>query len=325
MLTARAMLRADEGKVDEAWEDLLACHRLARLVGQGPTLVEELVAIAVDGIACAGDQALLQHARLAPAQIARMRADLDKSPPMPKMVDKIDVGERFMYLDCVGMVARQGFSSLAELTGGSQPKGMLQSLIDVTARTTVDWDQSLRMGNFWYDRMVDACGKPTRDERQSALRKMDDDIRKLAAATKDWKSLGLSILGGPRNAISERVGQVFVCLLMPAMFAAAQAEDRGSMQFALIRLAFALAAYHADHDAYPAKLADLAPKYVAEVPKDIFNASELHYRQESGGYLLYSVGVNGKDDGGKSYDDRKGGEDWDDLAVRVPPATARKQ
>ena len=58
------MLRVGEGKVDEAWEDLLACHRLARLVGQGPTLVEALVAIAIDGMACAGDQGLVQHARL---------------------------------------------------------------------------------------------------------------------------------------------------------------------------------------------------------------------------------------------------------------------
>ena len=102
------MLRVDEGKVDEAWEDLLACHRLARLAGQGPTLIEALVAIAVDGMACAGDQGLLQHARLTPAQIARMRADLDKLPPLPKMVDKINVAERFMYLDSVGMVAREG-------------------------------------------------------------------------------------------------------------------------------------------------------------------------------------------------------------------------
>jgi hypothetical protein len=96
-LTARAMLRVDEGKVDEAWEDLLACHRLARLAGQGPTLVEALFAISVDETACAGDQALLRHARLTPARIARMRADLDKLPPMPKMVDKIDVFERFGY------------------------------------------------------------------------------------------------------------------------------------------------------------------------------------------------------------------------------------
>ena len=82
--------------------------------------------------------------------------------------------------------------------------------MDSAARTAVDWDQVLRMGNSWYDRMADAYGKPTRAERQAALGKIDDDIRKLAAAAKDWKSLGLSMLGGPRNAISERIGQVFV-------------------------------------------------------------------------------------------------------------------
>jgi acetyl esterase/lipase len=324
-LMARAMLRVDEGNVDGAWEDLLACHRLARLVGQGPTLIDELVAIAVDGIAGAGDQGLLQHAGLTPAQIAKMRADLDQLPPMPKMVEKIDVAERFMYLDCVGMIARRGVSSLSELTGGSEPKSMVKSLIDSTAGAVIDWDQVLRMGNSWYDRLADACRKPTYAARQRALGKLDNDLRKLAAATKDWQSLGLSMLGSGRNAISERLGNVFVSLLLPAISSATRAEDRGAMQFELIRLAFALAAYHADHGGYPAKLADLAPQYVAQVPQDIFNASPLHYRQEGGGYLLYSVGVNGKDDGGKSYDDRKGGEDWDDLVVRVPPATAQRR
>jgi surface antigen len=58
------------------------------------------------------------------------------------------------------------------------------------------------------------------------------------------------------------------------------------------------------------------------VSKDIFNDAELHYRQETGGYLLYSVGVNGKDDGGKGYEDRNadGPEEWDDLIVRMPVA-----
>ncbi len=79
-----------------------------------------------------------------------------------------------------------------------------------------------------------------------------------------------------------------------------------------------MAAYHADRGAYPAKLSDLVPKYVEQVPKDIFNDSDLRYRLEGQGYLLYSVGVNGKDDGAKSYDDRKTNEDWDDLVVRVP-------
>ncbi len=324
-LSARAMLYVDEGQVDAAWQDLLACHRLARLAGQGPTLMEALVGIIVDGMACAGDQGLLQ-ARLTPAQIAGMRADLDKLSPLPKMLDKINVAEQCMYLDCVGMVARKGFGAMAEITGGaSKPKSTFESLFDSALTATVDWDQVLRMGNTWYDRMANAFAKPTRAERQRALSKIDRDIRKLSGGLKDMKSLGLSMLDGPRQAISERIGQVFVSLLLPAISMVSTAGHCGTMKFDLTRLAFALAAHHADHGMYPAKLADLVPKYAAEIPKDTFAVADLHYKIEDGGYLLYSVGRNGKDDGGKGMDDRKEGGDWDDIVVRVRAATERKR
>ena len=96
------------------------------------------------------------------------------------------------------------------------------------------------------------------------------------------------------------------------------------MRLRLTKLAFALVEYRADHGRYPAKLADLVPKYVKRVPKDIFNNDgDLHYSRKDGGCLLYSVGSNGKDDGGKSYDDRKNNEDWDDLTVRMSAPASR--
>jgi hypothetical protein len=109
-----------------------------------------------------------------------------------------------------------------------------------------------------------------------------------------------------------------VALLLPGNSAATSAEDRSTMQFELTKLAFALAAYRADHGSYPEKLADLTPKYVADIPKDIFNDADLHYKHEGAGYLLYSVGINGKDNGGKGWDDPNREMDWDDLSVRVP-------
>lgn len=288
-------------------------------------MVEGLVAVTIDGMACAGDQALLQHARLTPAQIARMRADLDKLPPMPMMVDKVNEAERFCFLDCVRLVAqRGGLDSLDDPTEIGKPESMFKSLIDWNVRTAVDWNQVLRMDNSWCDRLADAYGKPAGARRAAAMRKINNDISKLHAATRDWKSRGLSMLFRSRTTITEQVGQVFLSLFLPGTTACAGAEDRATMTFDLTKLAFALAAYHADRGAYPAKLADLTPKYVAEVPKDIFNDADLHYRPQGGGYLLYSVGQNGKDDGGKGIDDRKHGEDWDDIVVRMPAATAPK-
>ncbi len=71
-LLARAMLRISEGKPAAAWDDLLTCHRLARLVGQGPTLADILYAVDLDGLACAGDQVLLQSVKLSAAEVAKV-------------------------------------------------------------------------------------------------------------------------------------------------------------------------------------------------------------------------------------------------------------
>lgn len=69
----RAMLRLNQGQVEQAWDDLLACHRLARLAGQGQTLIDALVGIALEAIACAGDQALIQSDRLSTLRPERSR------------------------------------------------------------------------------------------------------------------------------------------------------------------------------------------------------------------------------------------------------------
>lgn len=326
VLKARAMLRLGEGKVDEAWADMLAVHRLGRLAGDGLTLIDCLVGIAVEGIACHGDNVLLAHGKLTAAQALKMRDDLRRLPPTCSMAGRIDVGERFMYMDAVCTIARKGVAgmqSLVSMTGGGGPsKDLAESLMNLAARLTIDWDVPLRMGNQWYDRMAEAGRKPTRAERKTAFSEIDDDIKELTAKARDPKALAAGLLVNPRKLASERMGQVFVALLLPAIGAVFEAEDRGAMTRELAELGFALAAYRADHGKYPAALAGLAPKYVDKLPQDIYSGGPLVYRAEGEGFLLYSVGRNEKDDGGRGHadrtDDAPGSHDWDDLAVRVP-------
>jgi hypothetical protein len=97
----------------------------------------------------------------------------------------------------------------------------------------------------------------------------------------------------------------------------------------LTDVSFALAAYRADRGQYPRRLAELHPKYLAEMPKDLFTDAEFRYRREGTGYLLYSLGPNGEDEGGRSrHDDvppdQEPDYDADDIAVRVPAAGGRK-
>ena len=69
-------------------------------------------------------------------------------------------------------------------------------------------------------------------------------------------------------------------------------------RFALLLTEFALREYILEHGRSPETLNELVPRYVPAVPSDPFSDRPLVYRQRADGYLLYSVGANGVDDGG---------------------------
>jgi hypothetical protein len=71
--------------------------------------------------------------------------------------------------------------------------------------------------------------------------------------------------------------------------------------------ACALERYYLQHKTYPPTLHDLVPEYIPQVPLDIMDRSELKYeRSEDGTFRLWSVGLDGEDDGGDTEKDR----DW---------------
>jgi hypothetical protein len=332
-IIARAMLRLNDGKVDEAWEDLLTLHRLARLVGQGLMATEGLTASALEAVACDGDTVLLDSARLTSAQAMKMREDLERLPDIPNSVRWIDLGERFGYLDMMSLVQHEGISGLTAFLSDSELKALrktLNLLVNYRRETPVDWDACFRMGNARFDRIVAAYHKPSGAERRLATKGIRDEIDDLTKAAADTASLEKSMVEDPRRALSERLGQVLFVTLGPRQLVKSGInwEERSTMQVELDKLAFTLAAYRADKGSYPAELKDLVPRYAAAIPKDACGDCELHYRREGDGFLLYSVGNNGRDDGGKSYDDRdysreleemvKDKEDYDDLVVRLP-------
>ena len=167
-LTARAMLRVGEGKLDDAWQDLLACHRLGRLVGRGGTLIEALVGFAIDQIASNADLVYLERADLTSEQIQDRRKDLQGLPPTPPLADKIDLEERFTYLDSAQLVRRSGLGTLDALLNGQKPDASAEK-----ALAAIDWAPVLRNGNRWFDRMAAALRLKDRGEREKELDKIE--------------------------------------------------------------------------------------------------------------------------------------------------------
>jgi hypothetical protein len=67
----------------------------------------------------------------------------------------------------------------------------------------------------------------------------------------------------------------------------------------MVTTAIALKRYQLKHGNYPLDLNSLVPEFVPKVPLDPVDGRPLRYRRNADGtFLLYSVGENGKDDGG---------------------------
>src|SRR5262249_30761951 len=123
-LTARAMLHLGEGRYEDAWQDLLACHRLGRLVARGGTMIEAPVGLAIDNIASGANLVYLDRARLSTKQVMERLRNLQQLPTIPAVADKVDLGERFLLLDIGMMVNRGGIRTLEGLSGGLVPKDL---------------------------------------------------------------------------------------------------------------------------------------------------------------------------------------------------------
>ena len=91
-------------------------------------------------------------------------------------------------------------------------------------------------------------------------------------------------------------------------------------QVDLARVACALERFHLAHGNYPETLDALAPQFIATLPHDLINGQPLHYRRTddppspgsgaaSGKFVLYSVGWDEKDDGGKIFFTKAGSVD----------------
>jgi hypothetical protein len=79
----------------------------------------------------------------------------------------------------------------------------------------------------------------------------------------------------------------------------AMAENSEKAKIRILRTALAIDSYQRELKKFPPQLDDLVPSLLTSVPIDPFDDNPLKYRLTDSGYLLYSIGPDMKDDGGR--------------------------
>jgi hypothetical protein len=111
-------------------------------------------------------------------------------------------------------------------------------------------------------------------------------------AKADLGKIDQDIVNAPRYRIISK-------MLLPALTRSHLNEAQHEAKIGLAQLALGLKIYKAEKGNYPDTLADLVPGILPELPKDPFTGRDFVYKREGEGFLLYSLGQNAKDEGGK--------------------------
>jgi hypothetical protein len=305
-LAIRAMGSVGDGRLNEAWRDILAIHRLARLEAQG-TVTEQMMALTVNHIACRATVALLANDALS-VELARLiHRDLLSLKEFDSFAGSLDTWERLIYLDSV-LALKDG-----NIEGWQGVFHLSQSIVTVT-RLPADWNVILNRGNEFYDRIVAAARLPRGPGRKASLDKLKSDLDQMFT---DAKAGLKGILGMSPQQRGELFSSLTLNLFTADIDIVLKQQDDANTLIALTRLAAAVAIYRAEHHGYPATLDALAPGAIDKVPVDAFSGKPFVYKRVGNGFLLYSVGENGRDDGGSNKNLKMfEGESYDDALHR---------
>jgi hypothetical protein len=312
LMLCRAMLLTNDNKMSDAKQDIVACHRLARLVSQDISNFEWLMGSWLETQAIEAGICWLEQPELPTSLILEYQRELARLSSMPKLADKAESYDRFHLLDTILLVTQHGFKLLERLAGGTGDGAGIK-LFDQLLFQNLNWDPALKKANAWHDRIAAALKNTDRNERLRATDEIEAELKALRRKLADEFPIRIA------ESKESRVLAVYDmtrCLLTPVIFKVQISADIMEQQQRQLQLAIALALYHREKGQYPEKLSELSPKYLPTIPLDLFSGKDVIYSRTEKGYRLYSVGPNGKDDGGMKDDEYP--HKTDDILLEVP-------
>jgi hypothetical protein len=106
---------------------------------------------------------------------------------------------------------------------------------------------------------------------------------------------------------------ILLHVMMPALARITTIDMRNVAQLLTTRVGLAIERYRLAAGKLPDALTDLVPVYLDAVPRDPFDGNDLRYKRLDVGFVVYSIGEDLIDDGGKEKPTgkKKKGETWD--------------
>jgi hypothetical protein len=292
----RTLLALHDGHPAAAWTNLMAATRLVTAYQPEPVEISHLVRFACAVLAYNTAWEALQTNGWSQEQLARLQQEWESVDYFTSLPETAAFSRACGMADCE-----------RERSGEDDPQPTYLEFVKESIQfPTALWSE---LDNRWAAARRRERGNF--DAEQALMLFYRDREVELRQAVKAPTWAAMEQLPGVTNLIPFRFpsqSRVAATMNIRAMGVAAQLRgpvflSRAAEAEALRRVlitAIALERYRGGHGAYPKTLTDLTPVFLKTPRLDFMNGQPLHYRLSADGhFLLYSVGLDCVDNGGK--------------------------
>lgn len=287
LLCWQVLLKADRGDMAAAFDDALEAYAFGRhLRGQHTTLIEQLVAIAIEAMSMNTMRMIIDeyNPMISHELLASVRDRFEKSLNEGSFIPSLESEKLMLYDELQRSFTQtrigkshiyfQHIHQLALFMDSSwHDKKVLMSWLTLFF-IHPDREQTLKMGEEFYADMNQLAAQTPASLKKQGI-DIDDQIAELSK----------------RN--------LFLALLAPAVEKVIQTGYRCQTDSFSTLAILAIVQHHKLHGVYPESLEVLGQAGLLNgLPIDPFSDAPLVYRKTEGGFTLYSVGLNFVDDGG---------------------------
>jgi hypothetical protein len=298
LLRLEAVLWAQDGHPDRAVRSARGVLNAGRSVGDEPTLISLLIRIAVQAVALRSLEHTLAQGEPSAAELETFQRLLEDEAGQPLFYNALRGERACMHRTLGALVA--GKTSLSQLGGGGGKPSVGEEIGEILAMP------GIKRGN-------------------ARLLRILTEYIEVSKLPVEQHADRLKPLLPPDKPRARGIEDIVVNLLLPAVEKVAESYRRGQAKLRCGVTALAAERYRRLHGRWPDALDELATaKLLAAVPTDPFGGALLRFRRTADGVVVYSISLDGQDNGGKlSEDFRAAGTDlgfrlWDPARRRQP-------
>jgi len=296
----RSRLHAENGRYEEAISDIKTCYLFGRHIkGTKLVLIEQLVGIAIEAIAVENLRDILSEHQIDAAVLATVQKDFEQILASEDFTMSFEGEKMFVYDEIQRCFTEDRFGGghlyLSRIVNLSDDSDDVLGIILENLSSPEGWGRAVKVLFF----------HPNKQQTREAADRFYAFCETFAQKTPaQIKAEGLGIEKETMKIVGDNL---FLSMLSPALGRAAEMGHRHRTNVEATISILALQRYKADKGSFPDDLQELVTAgYLRELPVDVFSDKPLVYRKTAESFILYSIGEDFEDDGGKPGADSKG-------------------